>query len=122
MTDIHLTRKFLEAIKNKNGPTEEIKNFEIKDSDIQGKGVFATKKISSGEFINVALFKTEDDFYDTTTFGGMVNHCSKPNSRTRFEGQHYRTYAVKDINPGDEITADYTVNKTLQQPEPGWKD
>ena len=121
MSDIHLVRKFLEAIKNKNGRTEEIKNFEIKDSDIQGKGVFSTKKISPGEFINIALFKT-DDFYDTTTFGGMINHCSKPNCRTRYEGEYYRTYATKNINPGDELTVDYSLNKTLQQPEPGWSD
>jgi SET domain-containing protein len=122
MTDIHLIRKFLEAIKNKNGPIEEIDNFEIKDSDIHGKGIFATKKISPGEFINVALFKSGDNFYETTKFGDTINHYNKPNCRTRYEGKYYRTYATKEINPGDEITVDYTVNKTLEQPEPGWKE
>jgi SET domain-containing protein len=122
MADIHIIRKFLEAIKKNNGPTEEINNFEVKESDIEGNGVFATKNIKSGDFINVALFKTDDDIYDTTKFGGMINHCNNPNCRTRFEGEYYRTYATKKISSGDEITADYRQNKTLQQPEPGWKD
>jgi len=121
MRDIHLVRKFLEAIKKKNGPIEEIDNFEIKESNIHGKGAFATKKIKPSEFINVSLFRTDGDWYDTTKFGGMINHCSKPNSRTRFEGEYYRTYAKTDINPGDEITADYTENKTLEQPDLDWE-
>jgi len=114
-----LVVKFLEAIK-KNNDNTEVENFEIKDSNIHGKGVFATKKMKSGELINVALFKGKDDFFDTTTFGSHINHSSKPNARTRFDGEHYRTYTTTDVNPGDELTVDYTVNKTLEQPEDDW--
>ncbi|MCK5603434.1 SET domain-containing protein-lysine N-methyltransferase [Candidatus Pacearchaeota archaeon] len=121
MTDISLVTGFLEAIKNKNGETEEIKNFEIKDSDIHGKGVFATKKMKPGEFINVALFKGKSDYHETTIFGAHINHSKEANARTRFEGDYYRTYSASDINPGDEITVDYTNNKTLEQPEEDWE-
>jgi SET domain-containing protein len=111
-----LVTKFLSAIKE-NEDNEEIKNFEIKDSDIHGKGVFATKKISPGEFINIALFKGHNDDFSTTTFGAHLNHSYEPNARTRFEGDYYRTYSTGEINPGDEITVDYTKNKSLEQPE-----
>lgn len=121
MTDISLVTGFLEAIKKKNGETEEIKNFEIKDSDIHGKGVFATKKMKSGDFINIALIKGKEDYPKTTFFGAHINHSSKPNARTRFEGDYYRTYSVTDINPGDEITVDYRNNKSLEQPEEDWE-
>jgi len=115
-----LVVKFLEAIK-KNNDNTEVKNFEIKDSNIHGKGVFATKKMNSGDLINVALFKGKDSGFNTTTFGAHINHSSKPNARTRFEGDYYRTYSTKEINPGDEITVDYKVNKTLEQPEDNWE-
>ena len=121
MADIHLVRTFLEAIK-KNAEKEEVDNFEIKNSKIHGKGVFATKKMKAGDFINVSLYKGKDDFHGTTNFGGHLNHCSQPNARTRFEGEYYRTYCSNDINPGDEITVDYRKNKTLEQPEEGWTD
>ena len=61
---------FLEAIK-KNKKDEEIKNFEIKNSNIHGKGVFAKKRIKPGEFINVALFKGKSGDHDTTALPGF---------------------------------------------------
>jgi SET domain-containing protein len=120
MTSNSLVVKFLEAIK-KNNDNTEVENFEIKDSNIHGKGIFSTKKMNIGELINVALFKDKDDFFDTTAFGAHINHSSNPNAKTRFEGNCYRTYSSTNINPGDEITVDYTINKTLEQPEENWK-
>lgn len=116
-----LITSFLEAIKKKTVDHEPIQNFEIKDSDIHGKGVFATKKIKPGHFINVALFKGESGEHDCTMFGAHINHSYKPNARTRFEGDYYRTYSIQDIEPGDEITVDYRKNKSLEQPEENWK-
>jgi len=116
-----LITSFLEAIK-KNESNEEIKNFNINKSKIHGNGAFAAKRIAPGQFINVALFKGKDGEPRTTHFGAHLNHCSKPNARTRFEGDHYRTYCEKEINPGDEITVDYRKNKSLEQPGEDWKD
>ena len=120
MSNNILTTSFLEAMK-KDKDNEEIKNFKIDKSNIHGKGVIATKKIKPGEYINVALYKAGDDYFDTTTFGGFLNHSYKPNARTRFVSDLYRTYASSNINPDDEITVDYTKNKDLEQPEDDWK-
>lgn len=122
MSETKLIYKFLEAINKKKGAaSSEIKNFKIGDSNIHGKGTIATKKFKNGDYINVALYKVEDNIYDTTQFGAHLNHSCEPNARTRFEGDHYRTYAETDIAPDDEITVDYTKNKDLEQPEDGWK-
>jgi SET domain-containing protein len=114
-----LITKFLKAIKE-NEDNTEIKNFKIDNSNIHGKGVIATKKIKPGDFINIALFKGHDDDFHTTAFGAHLNHSYEPNARTRFEGDYYRTYSTSEINPGDEITVDYTKNKALEQPEKEW--
>lgn len=119
---IKLVYKFLEAINKKKGANStELANFKIDDSDIHGKGVIATKKFGKGDFINVALYKVKDNWFDTTKFGAHLNHSYSPNARTRFEEDRYRTYSTSNINPGDEITVDYTKNKDLEQPEDDWK-
>ena len=121
MSNNILTTSFLEAMK-KDKDNEEMKNFKIDKSNIHGKGIIATKKIKPGEYINVALYKAGDDYFDTTTFGGFLNHSYKPNARTRFEGDFYRTYSsASGIEPGDEITVDYGKNKELEQPGDDWK-
>jgi SET domain-containing protein len=119
MSSRKLITTFLEAIK-KNVDNTETKNFKVDDSKIHGKGVFAEKKIKKGDNINVALYKIKNDLFYTTQFGAHLNHSSKPNARTRFEGDYYRTYAMSDIEPDDEITVDYTKNKELEQPEDDW--
>ena len=92
-----------------------ITNYEIKDSDIHGSGVFATRDFDSGEFINVAIIGNK-----TTHFGGFLNHSDSPNAVTKKGENTYQTYALTSIDSGDEITVDYTVNKDLEQPEKGW--
>ena len=120
MSNNILTTSFLKAMKE-GKDNKEIKNFKIDKSNIHGKGVIATKKIKPGEYINTALYKAGDDYFDTTTFGGFLNHSYKPNARTRFEEDFYRTYSETGIEPGDEITVDYKKNKELEQPGDDWK-
>jgi len=101
-----------------------LKNYEVKDSDIHGKGVFATKNFDPGDFINVAITSKSNGgtlWYKTTHFGGLLNHSDFPNAVTKKEKDVYHTYALNPIKMGDEITVDYTVNKDLEQPKSGWK-
>ncbi len=90
-------------------------NYEIKDSDIDRNGVFAVKDFKPNEFINTAIIGQK-----TTHFGGFLNHSSFPNAITKKGEKDYKTYALKPIKAGDEITVDYTVNKDLEQPESDW--
>jgi len=95
-------------------------NYVISPSSIHGKGVKATKNIYKGELINKSLFQI-NDILKTTEFGAHLNHSITPNGITRKIGDCYYTFAFKDIDPGDEITVDYTVNKNLEQPKDWWK-
>lgn len=99
---------------------EQVKNFKIGPSKIHGKGVISTIYIKADSFINNALIPTNKE-YKTTLFGSYLNHSKKPNAITKKEDDIYKTYALVDIKLGDEITVDYTKNKELQQPKPGWK-
>jgi len=92
-----------------------ITNYEIKDSDIHGRGVFAARDFDPGEFIDVAIIGNK-----TTHFGGFLNHSDSPTAITKKGENTYQTYALGPIGNGDEITVDYTVNKDLEQPEKGW--
>ena len=38
-----------------------------------------------------------------------------------FEDDAYKVYAMRDIEPGEELTSDYTQTKGLKQPKPDWK-
>jgi hypothetical protein len=92
-------------------------NFKIEASQIHGNGVIATVKILNGEPINAAFLPD----MKITKFGAHLNHSSQPNAITKKNGDYRITYALKDIDPGDEITVDYTVNKDLEQPKSFWK-
>lgn len=92
---------------------------EVRDSRIDGRGVFAVEQIKKGEQIGVYLGKRTDvdDKYvlwvtdlDGTEYGvngqsdlRYLNHSGKPNAE--FDGEEL--YALKKIKPGDEITFHY---------------
>jgi hypothetical protein len=117
--DNALTREFKDLIEKKNSIDDAlIKNFKIKESPIQGKGVFATQELFPGDRINIAIFK--NIIYHGTRFGSHLNHSENPNAVTKDEGDRYITYCEKKINVGDEITVDYTINPELEQPDPTW--
>ena len=99
----------------------------IKNSRIQGKGVFANRNFKKGKIVmkwNISMILTEkeakkvpekDKKYLVFSNGKYimaqppekyVNHSCKPNTR---EGNHY-DFAIRDIRDGEEITTDYSQN------------
>ena len=92
------------------------KNFEIKKSPIHGVGVFSLKDFEKGELIDIHFFKDGDKLV-ITTFGKNLNHSDEPNAVSKKDLTGYKTYALKKIKNGDEVTLDYRVNKELEQPE-----
>jgi len=92
-------------------------NYEIRPSPIHGNGIFATKPIRKGDFVNTH-FKAG---YDITDFGKHLNHSNNPNARSiKQDDESFKTYAERDIDPDDEITLDYTQNTDLEQPQDDW--
>ena len=84
----------------------------IKESSIQGLGLFATKKIPANILIgkiHVPNEKEENGYY-RTPLGGFGNHSDDPNC-TKFlmEDGSWWIVTIKDIEKGEEITWRYTL-------------
>ena len=107
-----------------------LKDLEIKESLISGKGVFATKDILSGERIcylngelcsldeilsRVSKHKEEpsdplqvdiDEYLDLEEASRMFNHSCSPNSFVRGRNE---LVSMQDIKNGDEVVFDYST-------------
>tara|TARA_R100000687_G_C6392799_1_gene138097 strand:+ start:60 stop:434 length:375 start_codon:yes stop_codon:yes gene_type:complete len=85
----------------------------IKESKIDGLGVFATEKIKKGAKLGISHVwdeKTEDNYW-RTPLGGFINHSDDPNcykETNRFTRNLYlKTNRV--IKKGEELTVKYTL-------------
>ena len=96
----------------------------IKESNIEGLGLFATEEISKGLCVgetHVYDIRFEDNLI-RTPLGGYVNHSDDPNCviRREEEGGSFLEkgfplrnylYTLKEIKPGEELTVKYTTYK-----------
>ena len=113
------------------------KNLTIKNSKIDGLGLFSKTKIKKNSFIGISHVKDDDfqDMYIRTPLGGFYNHSKHPNV-TKLSSNTFPKYdfgqnieekiketpedknnnnlkyfylvSLKDIEPGEEILAKYT--------------
>lgn len=107
-----------------------------KDSSIDGLGTIATKNISKGEIVavfggiivprsEITEYKNkigdlghqiDDDFFicptsrEELTKTGVINHSCEPNIGY---SDTIKFIAIKDIKPGEELTADYAFSETI---------
>jgi hypothetical protein len=115
--------------------------FEIRRSPISGKGVFATRRIRKGRRIieyvgelvseeeatrryddesmethHTFLFEIDDNtFIDASVNGNearFINHSCDPNCEAVDEDGRIFIEAVRNIQPGVELTYDYDPNET----------
>lgn len=114
----------------------------IADSHIHAKGLFACEKIPAGTRIyeyegevisfeeaerreeeneetgSTYIFEVGDHFCLDGAVGGnpskYINHSCNPNSRYRIIGTHVYIEALRDIQPGEEITYDYDFGWDLE--------
>ena len=87
--------------------------FNVKKSDINGKGVFASKNLKKGELIGTAV-TDEEALKPTlpqrdarTKLGKYLNHQNKHNATLKSENNTLNIYTKSDISEGDEITVNY---------------
>lgn len=84
----------------------------IKNSTIEGLGLFATEEIEAGTRIGRTHIKTDDESFEDgwirLPLGGFFNHSETPNCKVSFEGIYIFLDTIEKLNPGDEITAKYT--------------
>ena len=86
----------------------------IKNSDIEGLGLFASEDIPKETKLGVSHMDMKGEVI-RTPLGGFYNHSEDPNVEKFMEILKDRTvyvlYTTKDISAGDEITCKYTLYK-----------
>ena len=89
----------------------------IKESNVQGLGLFATKDFDADVVLGIVLIRHKIFPHGAirTALGAFYNHSSKPNCRNvaGFWHQLPVKYLIttKSIKAGDELTANYTLYK-----------
>lgn len=83
----------------------------IKQSEINGLGLFATADIKENTSLGLSHILGINGSLYRTPLGGFYNHSDKPNAVKVYSGQFWKLITIKDIKAGDEITVDYTFYK-----------
>ena len=95
----------------------------IKQSDINGLGLFAKEGIAQGTNLGMSHVKIKDTIF-RTPLGGFINHANDPNCikvkllmtnhddpKIKFDYTKWNLVTIKDIKQGEEITLTYTFYK-----------
>jgi len=78
---------------------------ELRDSQIHGKGLFATKSFKIGEIICPGRLKGK-----RTPSGRFMNHSFNANIKPIKSGDDIYSVAIKNINVNDELLVDYRTS------------
>lgn len=87
--------------------------FDVRESMIDGQGVFASEKIKKNCIIGPAyeIIGEVNGKYiagDITILGLMHNHSYKPTARPEMYDNTIYFEAIRNIEEGEEVTCDYT--------------
>lgn len=91
----------------------------IKESEIEGLGLFATEEIQELEYLGIThVFNHKfEDSMIRTPLGGFINHSENPNCIIKrdagagFVLEVNMLHTIRDIKPGEELTVTYTTYK-----------
>ncbi len=103
--------------------------FDIRDSEIDGQGVFASENIKKDCIIGPAytIIGEVNGKYiagDITILGLMHNHSLKPTARPEMYNNTIYFEAIRNIEEGEEVTCNYTEynNVTnIEEPLKEWQ-
>ena len=88
----------------------------IKQSGINGLGLFAEQKIMQGTNLGMSHLKIGDTIF-RTPLGGFINHSNTPNctkaevrmtAETLLIDKKWNLVTLRDIKDGEELTVRYT--------------
>ena len=87
----------------------------IKQSGINGLGLFADQDIKQATNLGMSHLKFRDTIF-RTPLGGFINHANIPNcakvellmSNDSFDSKKWNLITLQDIKKGEELTVRYT--------------
>lgn len=87
----------------------------IKESEIEGLGLFAKEDISKDYVLGMSHFTKKGDSMHRKPLGGFYNHSDTPNCKkietVVTDVTFYYLVTLRDIKAGEEITCKYTFYK-----------
>jgi hypothetical protein len=85
----------------------------VKESKIQGLGLFTDQEFNEGDVIGIAHVNGKP----SGIIGRYHNHSDKPNAHSVTIGNKRYVAALRPLRKGEEITVDYRRQPELEQPE-----
>ena len=90
----------------------------IKQSDINGLGLFAKEGIGQGTNLGMSHMKIKDTIF-RTPLGGFINHANEANcakvellmKNDSFDYKKWNLVTLRNIKEGEELTVQYTFYK-----------
>ena len=84
-------------------------NVTVKESEIEGLGLFATMGIPAKTNLGVSHYFWDDRLI-RTPLGGFYNHAEIPNCYSEISNDYAQLITLRDIEEGEEITCFYSIN------------
>ena len=105
-------------IKEKNMYKPLPESLTIKQSDINGLGLFAKEGIAQGTNLGMTHVKFEETIF-RTPLGGFINHSNDANvvkvelrmTNEKLDYKKWNLVTIRDIKEGEELTIRYTFYK-----------
>jgi SET domain-containing protein len=85
-------------------------NLVIRESEIEGLGLFAIENIPMDTNLGVSHYKFNGKVL-RTPLGGFYNHSENPNCKKIEYKDRYELITLRDIESGEELTCNYTLYK-----------
>ena len=86
-------------------------NLKIKESKIDGQGLFTDKNITAETVLGMSHIKAPAGSFENdvirTPLGGFINHSNQPNSELVETDAAFYLVTLSDLKSGDEITVKY---------------
>jgi len=121
---MNILRKYIREVLSESCPADYMHKpgdkLEVKDSPIHGFGIFSSEFIPANTNLGAAQIKRDDGSYDVTNLGRYHNHSNEPNCYNMMKDGVRYLYTNKNLNPGEEVTVDYTLQPDLEQPIATW--
>ena len=84
-------------------------NLTVKDSEIEGLGLFASMPIDKETNLGISHVFTDDQLL-RTPLGGFYNHSEDPNCYSEISDGYAQLITLRDIRKGEELTTFYSIN------------
>ncbi|HXW53514.1 MAG TPA: SET domain-containing protein-lysine N-methyltransferase [Myxococcota bacterium] len=99
------------------------KFYEVRDSVIDGQGLFAKRVFEEGEEIGVGISTNAAGHPEVTrSLGAWINHSAEPNAAVKSnDGKEWFVVPLRQIKENEEITVNYgDAPWFIQGPESYW--